>query len=175
MLNREKYAKEILDIVCEGDNFGLQNGKPVGCRNINCRECEFYSENCRANTRAWVNREYVEPPVDWSKVPVDAKILERQLKEPDNPHPINAKILTYENAADWDVYRAIGTPEECRAAVEKQTARKGIREKIKKGYNRGMHHYYCPVCYEKGDLRNKYNVGLYCSDCGQKLDWEDEK
>lgn len=72
-------------------------------------------------------------------------------------------------------YRTIGTVEECRAAVEKQTARKGIREKIKKGYNRGMHHYYCPVCYEKGDLRNKYNVGLYCSDCGQKLDWEDEE
>lgn len=72
-------------------------------------------------------------------------------------------------------YRAIGTPEECRVAVEKQTARKGIREKIKKGYNRGMHHYYCPVCYEKGDLRNKYNVGLYCSGCGQKLDWGDEE
>lgn len=77
--------------------------------------------------------------------------------------------------AEIEQYRAIGTPEECRAAVEKQTARKGIREKIKKGYNRGMHHYYCPVCYEKGDLRNKYNVGLYCSDCGQKLDWEDEE
>lgn len=74
--------------------------------------------------------------------------LERQLKEPDNPHPINAKILTYEDAAAWDAYRAIGTPEElqdmknnyfealsdwrqyrkigtleeCRAAMEKQTA-----------------------------------------------------
>jgi hypothetical protein len=72
-------------------------------------------------------------------------------------------------------YRQIGTVEECREAVEKQTARKGIREKIKKGYNRGMHHYYCPVCCEKGDLRNKYNVGLYCSDCGQKLDWSDEE
>lgn len=72
-------------------------------------------------------------------------------------------------------YRAIGTVEECRAAMEKQTAKKGIREEIKKGYNRGMHHYYCPVCYEKGDLRNKYNVGSYCSDCGQKLDWSDEE
>ena len=39
--------------------------------------------------------------------------LERQLKEPDNPHPINAKILTYEDAAAWDAYHAIGTPEEC--------------------------------------------------------------
>ena len=44
--------------------------------------------------------------------------LERQLKEPNNPHPINAKILTYEDAAAWDAYHAIGTPEECRAAVE---------------------------------------------------------
>lgn len=35
--------------------------------------------------------------------------LERQLKEPDNPHPINAKILTYEDAAAWDAYHAIGT------------------------------------------------------------------
>lgn len=81
----------------------------------------------------------------------------------------------FEALSDWRQYRKVGTLEECRAAVEKQTARKGIREKIKKGYNRGMHHYYCPVCYEKGDLRNKYNVGLYCSDCGQKLDWEDEE
>lgn len=84
-------------------------------------------------------------------------------------------LLTNEDAKVWEEYKAIGTPEECRTAVEKQTARKGIREKIKKGYNRGMHHYYCPVCYEKGDLRNKYNVGLYCSGCGQKLDWVDEE
>lgn len=80
----------------------------------------------------------------------------------------------FEALSDWRQYRKIGTLEECRTAVEKQTARKGIREKIKEGYNRGMHHYYCPVCYEKGDLRNKCNVGLYCSDCGQKLDWSDE-
>lgn len=38
--------------------------------------------------------------------------LERYLKEPDNPHPINAKILTYKEAADWYAYRAIGTPED---------------------------------------------------------------
>ena len=46
--------------------------------------------------------------------------LERILTEPDSPHPMNAKILTYQGAADWEAYRAIGTPEECRAAVEKQ-------------------------------------------------------
>lgn len=44
--------------------------------------------------------------------------LERYLKEPDNTHPINAKILTYEDAADWDAYRAIGTPEELITAMK---------------------------------------------------------
>lgn len=88
---------------------------------------------------------------------------------------VNAHNIAINALEEIQKYRAIGTVEECRAAMEKQTARKGIREKIKKGYNRGMHHYYCPVCYEKGDLRNKYNVGSYCSDCGQKLDWGDEE
>ena len=44
--------------------------------------------------------------------------MERRLKEPGNPHPMNAKILTYEDAADWDAYRAIGTPEECKEAMD---------------------------------------------------------
>lgn len=56
--------------------------------------------------------------------------LERQLKEPDNPHPINAKILTYEDAAAWDAYHAIGTPEECQAAMEKQIPYKPSRKKL---------------------------------------------
>ena len=33
---------------------------------------------------------------------------------------LQSKILTYQEAADWEAYREIGTPEECRAAVEKQ-------------------------------------------------------
>lgn len=44
--------------------------------------------------------------------------LERILTEPDSPHPMNAKILTYQEAADWEAYRAIGTPEECRKSVD---------------------------------------------------------
>ena len=48
--------------------------------------------------------------------------LERLLVDPDKPHPVNAKILTYEDADAWEAYKAIGTPEECRAAVEKRKA-----------------------------------------------------
>lgn len=44
--------------------------------------------------------------------------MELVLKEPDNPHPVNAKILTYEDAKVWEEYKAIGTPEECQKSVK---------------------------------------------------------
>lgn len=92
--------------------------------------------------------------------------LERQLKEPDNPHPINAKILTYEDAAAWDAYHAIGTPEECRAAVEKQTAKKVKSiSRVKDGDSYVGLIGRCPCC---GDILEEDTV--YC-DCGQRLDW----
>lgn len=53
-------------------------------------------------------------------------------------------------------YHAIGTPEECRAAVEKQTAKKPI-----------VHQ--CPAC---GNAV-MFSDGKCCSNCGQKLDWSD--
>ena len=110
--------------------------------------------------------------------------LERYLKEPDNTHPINTKILTYEDAAAWDAYRAIGTPEElqemkkdfaealsdwrqyrkvgtleeCRAAVEKQTAK---RPRI---MGNAMICPSCPRCF-------KSDNSTYCPSCGQRIDW----
>ena len=50
-------------------------------------------------------------------------------------------------------YRTIGTPEECRAAVEKQTA---ISREIIEGK------YFCPKCH------NLAPYPMYCG-CGQKL------
>ena len=70
-------------------------------------------------------------------------------------------------------YRAIGTPEECRAAVEKQTAKKPTPIDYEKYMNvidnaeflRGA--YWCPNC------NHVVKSGSFCSDCGQKLDWSD--
>ena len=45
--------------------------------------------------------------------------LERKVREPEKPDPVNARILTYEESDMWDAYRAIGTPEKCREAVER--------------------------------------------------------
>lgn len=81
MLKKEKFAKEILDIVCEGYNFGVRNGKPVSCSSIKCVECEFNDTNCRENTKAWADSEYIEPSADQSKVPADTPPLENNIDD----------------------------------------------------------------------------------------------
>ena len=69
-------------------------------------------------------------------------------------------------------YRAIGTPEECRAAVEKQTAKKPDYEGD--GYADGHLVYdtwICPCCGKHYEV--DYDNYNYCPDCGQKLDWSE--
>ena len=78
MLNKEKYAKEILNIACEGHSIAMIDGKLRQCSGASCSKCDFNSNiNCRKNVNEWANSEYVEPQVDWSKVPVDTPILVR--------------------------------------------------------------------------------------------------
>lgn len=67
-------------------------------------------------------------------------------------------------------YRAISTTEECRAAVEKQTAKKVKSiSQIKDGDSYVGLIGRCPCC---GDILEEDTV--YC-DCGQRLDWGDEE
>lgn len=81
MTNREKYAKKILDIVCTGNEVAAKNGVPCDCSATDCRECDFNGISVCRNARvAWLNSEYIEPSVDWSKVPIDTPILVRDLE-----------------------------------------------------------------------------------------------
>lgn len=76
--------------------------------------------------------------------------------------------------AEVKEYRAIGTVEECRAAVEKQTARRPDYEGD--GYADGHLVYdtwICPCCGKHYEV--DYDNYNYCPDCGQKLDWSDEE
>lgn len=79
MLNKEKYAKEILDVVCNGDTVAIVNGKPVHCNDTKCYICDY---DCLYGKgfRKWANSEYVEPPVDWSKIPVDTPVLVKNVE-----------------------------------------------------------------------------------------------
>lgn len=83
MTNREKYAEQILDIAVTGHPFAINiNGEVNSCGKVPCDECIFRKNkvtdiSCGEKIKEWSEQEYVEPPVDWSKVPVDTKILVR--------------------------------------------------------------------------------------------------
>ena len=84
MTNKEKYAKEILDVIYEtADMPAMKNGKLVACNTTKCEECKFRDiiNGCEGKFKAWMREEYKEPEIDWTKVPVDTKILVRDYKD----------------------------------------------------------------------------------------------
>lgn len=68
-------------------------------------------------------------------------------------------------------YRAIGTPEECRAAMERQNPIAAIAEKEDTGTTK----YTCQACGRYMGLSTGTLPARYCWKCGQKLDWGDEE
>lgn len=83
MTNREKYAEQILHMAANDIKITVdKEGRLSDCFAINCKDCAWSSCNqCRKKFREWSEQEYVEPPVDWSKVPVDTKILVRDSED----------------------------------------------------------------------------------------------
>ena len=81
-------------------------------------------------------------------------------RHPDFP---KAREVAIQALNEVEEYRAIGTLEECRAAVEKQTAKLVIDNTP----TEDSVWYQCPTC--KGDLTTIR--GFYCQYCGQKLHW----
>lgn len=64
-------------------------------------------------------------------------------------------------------YESIGTPDECRAAVEKQSAKKpsGISEEYS--------FFDCPNCGHTIYASNKLKEHKFCLNCGQAIDWSE--
>ena len=69
MKNREKFAKEILDIACKGGTIAVtKDNKVVNCRDIHCEQClchkgDDYGGYCDDTERIrWVESEYVVKP-----------------------------------------------------------------------------------------------------------------
>lgn len=65
MKNKEKYAKEIMEVACSGDSIAVTKGSEriVKCGSIACSECLFAPPNCVKEIREWVEQEYIEKPV----------------------------------------------------------------------------------------------------------------
>lgn len=78
MLNREKYADELMNIVIDDQSlaFDKDENKVSTCRKLPCFKCLF-GKGCQVGRREWLNSEYVETTVDWSKVPIDTPIWVR--------------------------------------------------------------------------------------------------
>ena len=65
MKNKEKFAKEIIEIACSGNSIAVikKSGHIAPCNNTNCNLCLFRDSDCRKETRQWAESEYIEKPV----------------------------------------------------------------------------------------------------------------
>lgn len=65
MKNKEKYAKEIIEIACSGCSIAIikKSGRIVPCNGDICGLCLFRGYDCEENTREWAESEYIEKQV----------------------------------------------------------------------------------------------------------------
>lgn len=66
MKNKEKFAKEIVEIACKGHDFGVDKNtnEVVDCRGTPCPTCLFLKmDNCCKARRQWAESEYIESSV----------------------------------------------------------------------------------------------------------------
>lgn len=66
MKNKEKFAKEIAEIVCDGSCVAVDKatGNPVSCNNIVCIDCTLSNKGgCKIALKEWAESEYIEKPV----------------------------------------------------------------------------------------------------------------
>lgn len=99
MKNKEKYAKEIMEVACSGDSIAVTKGSEriVQCSSITCSECLFTPFDCVKEIRGWVEQEYIEKPVISKK---DRAFLEY----------INANTIYIARDLNGDLYVYIGKP-----------------------------------------------------------------
>ena len=89
MKNKEKYAEEIKNY--NQRSFCKDFIRPIILGKANCyNQCE----QCRMLQLLWLDEEYTEPEVDWSKVEVDTPIL---VKDFENEEWRDRYFARYEN------------------------------------------------------------------------------
>lgn len=79
MKNKEKFAKEIVEIACSGEVLAVSSGIIRKCVGLSCYKCSFYRDGieCNEMRKTWAESEYVEPKyeIDWASVPVDTPVF----------------------------------------------------------------------------------------------------
>ena len=90
------------------------------------------------------------------------KIIRQEMEWESKSSTLRAFEKAIKALEEIQLYRAIGTPEDCRAAVEKQTAK---RPRI---IGNAMICPSCPRCFKSASP-------TYCPSCGQMIDWGNEE
>ena len=98
MKNREKYAEEIKNY--KGNEFCCDFVMPVILKK---KECDIFStcSQCYLVQQLWLDEEYKEPEVDWSKVPIDTLI---RVKNWESSDFVNRYFSKYKNGKlyEWN-------------------------------------------------------------------------
>lgn len=65
MKNKEKFAKEIVEVAITGQSVAVSNNGRIGSfREIRCKDCKFAnSEDCDVQLKEWAEQEYIEQKV----------------------------------------------------------------------------------------------------------------
>ena len=103
MKNKEKYAKEIVEIACSGDVLAVSKvtGKPISCKNTsceNCKRCNDFPICEEKRLREWPESEYVEKPVISKRDRAFLEYLGKELK-----YIVRGKsdnLIAYQNSAE---------------------------------------------------------------------------
>ena len=69
MKNKEMYAKEIVEIACDGNGIAVdkRTGAVYSCDDISCTNCLFATNHKCCDRREWAESEYIEKPVKSKK------------------------------------------------------------------------------------------------------------
>lgn len=147
-----------------------------------CEECPVYLEGgiaCREVARAAISalkeiQQYRQIGTV-EEVEQNARDLKRQIEHSEHLAEVlkATQNLLEKREKLLKEYCEIGTVEECRAAVEKQTAER-IKYETDAVFNNGFGYYRigkCPIC---NSCYNSNDEIKYCSKCGKKLDWSKE-
>lgn len=103
MKNKEKFIDKLADFACIRDNIAMNvKGEVVGCRSIQCKDCEFYEKgaDCETVIRRWLEEEYIEPLMISRK---DIRLLDC----------IEGDYKYIARDYDGDIFLYINKPEKC--------------------------------------------------------------
>lgn len=101
MKNKEKYAKEIMDIACSGNRIAVMkgSGRIVPCDGVLCSVCLFCSSiDCRKNIKDWSESEYIEKQVISKRDRAFLEYLGKELK-----YIVRSKsdnLMAFQNSAE---------------------------------------------------------------------------